>query len=49
MSEKILDLIKNFEKQTKIYPTSKNDFSGIEDIYGFIQLQFQGGEDLLKD
>ena len=49
MSEKILDLIKNFEKQTEIYPTSKNGFLGIEDIYSLIQLQFKGGEDLLKD
>lgn len=49
MSEGILNLIKNFENQTKIFPTSKEGFFGIEDLYATIQLQFEGGEDLLKD
>ena len=49
LNEGILNLIKNFENQTKIYPTSKEGFSGIEDLYSVIQLQFEGGEDLLKD
>jgi len=49
MSEGILQIIKSFEKNTKIIPTGKENYMGIEDIYTEIQLQFEGGEDLMKD
>jgi hypothetical protein len=49
MSEGILQLIKNFQDQTHLFPTGKEDFHGIEDLYTAIQLQFEGGEDLMKD
>lgn len=49
MSEGILQLIKNFQDQTHLFPTGKEDFYGIEDLYTAIQLQFEGGEDLMKD
>lgn len=49
MSEGILHLIKDFGGYTRLITSSKEDFSGIEDIYTEMQLQFEGGEDLLKD
>ena len=49
MSEKILNLINDFESQSKIFPTGKEDFFGIADIYTQVQLQFEGGEDLMDD
>jgi GTPase SAR1 family protein len=49
MSEKIFYLINDFESQSKIFPTGKDDFFGIEDLYTQIQLQFEGGEDLMDD
>lgn len=49
ISEKILNLISEFENQNKLFPTGKLDFMGIEDLYTQIQLQFEGGEDLMKD
>jgi GTPase SAR1 family protein len=49
MSEGILNLITNFQQQSKLYPTGKEDFFGIEDLYTSIQLQFEGGEDLMSD
>jgi hypothetical protein len=49
MSEGILNLISDFGTQSKIYPTGKLDFLGIDDIYTQIQLQFEGGEDLMSD
>jgi hypothetical protein len=49
MSEGISRLIADFGGQTKLIPVSKDKSFGIEDIYTYIQLQFQGGEDLLKD
>ena len=49
ISERILNLISEFENQSKLFPTGKLDFMGIEDIYTQIQLQFEGGEDLMKD
>jgi GTPase SAR1 family protein len=48
MSENILQMIKNFESNTVLTPTGK-DFLGIEDLYTIIQLQFEGGEDLMSD
>jgi hypothetical protein len=48
MSENILRIIKNFDTHTNIYPTGKELF-GIEDLYTMIQLQFEGGEDLMSD
>jgi len=49
MSEGILNLITEFGNQSKIFPTGKEDFFGIEDLYTQIQLQFEGGEDLMSD
>ena len=49
MSEHILELIKDIGGYTKLIPTSKQSFFGIEDLYTDIQQQFEGGEDLLKD
>ena len=49
MSEGILQLINEFESQSKIFPTGKEKFFGIEDLYTQIQLQFEGGEDLMSD
>jgi GTPase SAR1 family protein len=49
MSEGILHLIRDFGGHTRLIPTSKKDFFGIEDVYTSIQLQFEGGEDLTKD
>jgi GTPase SAR1 family protein len=49
MSEQILHLIKDIGGYTRLIATSKQNFSGIEDIYTDIQQQFEGGEDLLKD
>ena len=49
MSEGILNLIKDFGGHTRLIPTSKEDFFGIEDVYTYVQFQFEGGEDLMKD
>jgi len=49
MSEGLLNLIKDFQNLSKIYPTSNEEYYGIEDLYTQIQLQFEGGEDLSKD
>ncbi len=49
MSEGILHLIESFQGQTRLFPTGKEDFFGIEDLYTALQLQFEGGEDLMKD
>ena len=49
ISEGLLQLIKEFESHSKIFPTGKDDFLGIEDLYTQIQLQFEGGEDLMSD
>jgi GTPase SAR1 family protein len=49
MSEKILTLIQDFEDEIKLYPTGKEKFYGIEDLYSDIQLLFEGGEDILSD
>lgn len=49
MSEGILQLLEGFGSLTNLIPTGKEDFYGIEDLYTTIQLQFEGGEDLMKD
>jgi len=49
MSEGILNLIKDFGGYTKLIPSSKEEFFGIEDIYTYTRYQFKGGEDLTKD
>jgi len=49
MSEGILRLIQEFENHAQLIPTGKEDFFGIEDLYTAIQLQFEGGEDLMSD
>jgi GTPase SAR1 family protein len=49
MSEGITHLIQEFGGHTNIISTSKKEFFGIEDLYTEIQLQYEGGEDLMKD
>jgi GTPase SAR1 family protein len=49
MSEKISNIIKEFQDEIKLYPTSKENLQGIEDLYSAIQLIFEGGEDILSD
>jgi GTPase SAR1 family protein len=49
LSEQILHLIKQIGGYTRLIPTSKKNYFGIEDIYTDLQQQFEGGEDLLKD
>ena len=49
MSEGLLQLIEGFGNQNRLYPTGNEDFFGIEDLYTSIQLQFEGGEDLMSD
>ena len=49
MNENILHLIQDFGGYTKLIPTSKKQYFGIDDVYTEIQLQFKGGEDILKD
>ena len=49
MSEGLLQLINGFDNQSKLFPTGKEDYLGIDDLYTNIQLQFEGGEDLMKD
>jgi len=49
MSEDILKIIKGFGGHTKLIPTSKKRNFGMEDLYTELQLQFAGGEDLMKD
>ncbi|HVQ00376.1 MAG TPA: ATP/GTP-binding protein [Candidatus Thermoplasmatota archaeon] len=49
MSERILQLIKDFGGHTTLIPTSKKNQFGIDDLYAAIQLQYTGGEDLRKD
>jgi hypothetical protein len=49
MSEKIMHVIYDFEKQLKLFPVGKDNYMGVEDLYAAVQFQFEGGEDLLKD
>jgi GTPase SAR1 family protein len=49
MSEKIIQLIQEFENQAHLIPTGIEEYMGIEDLYTNIQLQFKGGEDLTSD
>ena len=49
INEKIIDLIKEFKSHSKLFPTGKENFFGIDDIYTQIQIQFAGGEDLMSD
>ena len=49
ISEGILNLINEFESHSKLFPIGKENFLGIEDLYTQIQLQFEGGEDLMSD
>jgi GTPase SAR1 family protein len=49
MSEGLLNLINEFENQRKVFPIGKEKIFGIEDLYTQIQLQFEGGEDLMSD
>jgi hypothetical protein len=49
MSEGIFHLINEFGNQSILFPTGKENFFGIEDLYTQIQLQFEGGEDIMSD
>ena len=48
INEKILHILNDFDSDTILKPVGK-DYYGIEDLYAAIQIQFQGGEDILKD
>lgn len=49
LSHGLLNLIRDFQSQLKVYPTTKEDTEGITNIYSTVQMRFHGGEDLLKD
>jgi len=49
MSEGLLNIISDFQSQMHIFPTGKENYFGIDDLYTQIQLQFEGGEDLMDD
>jgi len=49
LNQGIINLIQSFENSSKLIPTGKENFMGIEDLYSAVQLQFEGGEDLMKD
>jgi len=48
INEKILQVLSDFDNNTKLKAVGK-DYYGIDDLYTAIQIQFHGGEDLLKD
>jgi GTPase SAR1 family protein len=49
MSEGVLRLIKGFLCTSTIFPVSRKDYLGIDDLYTNMQLIFEGGEDVLPD
>jgi GTPase SAR1 family protein len=49
INEEILKTIQSFENNIILNPTGIKNYYGLEDLYTFIQLQFEGGEDLMKD
>ncbi|RLF28606.1 MAG: GTPase [Thermoplasmata archaeon] len=49
MTEGILCLIRDFGGYTRFIHTAKENFFGMEDLYTAIQIQFEGGEDLMSD
>lgn len=49
ISEKLFSVIQNFENYPALIPTGMEDFLGIDDLYTAIQMQFEGGEDLMSD
>jgi hypothetical protein len=49
VSENLFNVIQNFESYPILIPTGKEEFFGIEDLYTQIQMQFEGGEDLMRD
>jgi GTPase SAR1 family protein len=49
MSEGILRLIQEFLCNFTLFPVSKKDYFGIDDLYNNMQLVFAGGEDVLPD
>ena len=49
LSEQIMRMIHGFGNQLQLFPTGKEEYFGIEDLYNNIQMQFEGGEDLTKD
>ncbi len=49
MSENLLAVMQDFGGYTQLIPTGKEEYYGIDDLYTTIQLQFKGGEDLMKD
>jgi len=49
LNEGILHLIEGFLQHTSLFPISKEEFYGIEDLYTHMQLMYEGGEDALPD
>ncbi|OYT28701.1 GTPase [Thermoplasmatales archaeon ex4572_165] len=49
MSEGILRLIEGFLHHSSIFPVSKEEYLGIDDLYTNIQFIYEGGEDALPD
>jgi GPN-loop GTPase len=49
MNEEILRLIEGFIQRSYLFPTSREKFFGIEDLYTHMQQLFEGGEDVLSD
>ena len=49
MSEGILRLIEGFLHHSSLFPVSKEEYLGIDDLYTNIQFIYEGGEDALPD
>ena len=49
MSEGILRLIEGFLHHSSLFPVSKEEYLGIDDLYTNIQFIYEGGEDVLPD
>jgi GPN-loop GTPase len=49
MSEEILRSLTSFMQQSTLFPVSKNEFLGMDDLYTHLQFIFEGGEDVLSD
>jgi len=49
MSEGILRLIEGFLHHSSLFPVSKEEYLGVDDLYTNIQFIYEGGEDVLPD
>lgn len=49
MSENIVRFLDDFGGFIKLIPTSSETLLGIDDLYTIIQMEFEGGEDLMSD